>query len=66
LLAVIIVWSALALLNRPVGALAESFGSAYRLSALGAADAVAVIVLAALLGWLGTHLSVSKHLREIG
>jgi cell division transport system permease protein len=66
LLAVVIVWSALALLNRPVGALAESFGSAYRLSALGAADAAAVIVLAALLGWLGTHLSVSKHLREIG
>jgi cell division transport system permease protein len=66
LLAVIIVWSALALLNRPVGALAESFGSAYRLSALGTAEAAAVIVLAALLGWLGTHLSVSKHLREIG
>ncbi|HEY2338708.1 MAG TPA: permease-like cell division protein FtsX [Burkholderiales bacterium] len=66
MLAVIIVWSALALLNRPVGALAESFGSAYRLSALGAAEAAAVIVLAALLGWLGTHLSVSKHLRQIG
>lgn len=66
MLAVIIVWSALALLNRPVGALAESFGSAYRLSALGAAEAAAVIVLAALLGWLGTYLSVSKHLREIG
>jgi cell division transport system permease protein len=66
MLAVIIVWSALALLNRPVGALAESFGSAYRLSALGAAEAAAMIVLAALLGWLGTYLSVSKHLREIG
>jgi cell division transport system permease protein len=64
-IAIAIVWVALALLNREVRALAESFGSAFRLSHLPAEDALAIIALAGLLGWLGAHLSVSKHLREI-
>lgn len=61
-----IVWVALALLNREVRPLAESFGSAFRISYLPAEDALAIMALAGLLGWLGAHLSVSKHLREIG
>jgi cell division transport system permease protein len=61
-----IVWLALALLNREVSVLAESFGSAFRISYLPLEDALAVVALAGLLGWLGAHLSVSKHLREIG
>jgi cell division transport system permease protein len=61
-----IVWIALALLNREVRPLAESFGSAFRISYLPAEDALAIMLLAGLLGWLGAHLSVSKHLREIG
>jgi cell division transport system permease protein len=65
LIATAIVWIALALLNHQVGTLAESFGSAYRLAPLSLGDAGAVIALAATLGWLGAHLSVSKHLREI-
>jgi cell division transport system permease protein len=65
-IATAIVWIALALLNREVRPLAESFGSAFRISYLSLADAFAVIALAGLLGWLGAHLSVSKHLREIG
>jgi cell division transport system permease protein len=64
-IAVAIVWAALALLNREVGVLAESFGSAFRLSYLEGGDALAVIALAGLLGWLGAHLSVSKHLRDM-
>jgi cell division transport system permease protein len=64
-LAVVIVWIALALLNREVRVLAESFGSAFRLSYLPAGDTFALIALAGLLGWLGAHLSVSKHLREM-
>jgi cell division transport system permease protein len=64
-IAVAIVWVALALLNREVRVLAESFGSAFRLSFLPMADALAAIALAGLLGWLGAHLSVSKHLREM-
>jgi cell division transport system permease protein len=65
-LASTIVWIALALLNREVRVLAESFGSAFRISHLPLEDALAVVALAGLLGWLGAHLSVSKHLREIG
>jgi cell division transport system permease protein len=61
-----IVWVGLALLNREVRPLAESFGSAFRISYLPAEDALAIMALAGLLGWLGAHLSVSKHLREIG
>ena len=60
-----IVLSALALLNREVRVLAESFDSAFRLSYLPPGDALAVVALAGLLGWLGAHLSVSKHLREM-
>jgi cell division transport system permease protein len=64
-LAVAIVLAALALLNREVRVLAASFDSAFRLSYLPPGDALAVVALAGLLGWLGAHLSVSKHLREM-
>jgi cell division transport system permease protein len=64
-IAIFIVWVALALLNREVRVLAESFGSAFRLSYLPPGDTLAVVALAGLLGWLGAHLSVSKHLREM-
>jgi cell division transport system permease protein len=64
-IAAFIVWIALALLNREVRVLAESFGSAFRLSQLTPGDTLAVVALAGLLGWLGAHLSVSKHLREM-
>jgi len=65
-IAIAIVWIGLALLNREVRPLAESFGSGFRISYLPAEDALAIMALAGLLGWLGAHLSVSKHLREIG
>src|SRR6185295_1701046 len=64
-IAMAIVALALALLNREVRGLAEAFGSVFRLGFLPLEDALAAIVLAGLLGWLGAHLSVSKHLREI-
>jgi cell division transport system permease protein len=65
LIALALVGMALALLNREVRVLAESFESAFRLSYLPLGDSLAIIALAGLLGWLGAHLSVSKHLREI-
>jgi cell division transport system permease protein len=64
-IAIAIVWISLALLNREVAGLAESFGSGYRLTFPGLPDAIIAIALAGLLGWLGAHLSVSKHLRQI-
>ena len=53
------------LLNREVGDLAASYGSGFRFAFLPAGDAVAVVLFAGLLGWLGTQLSVSRHLRDI-
>jgi len=64
-MAVGIVAAALALLNREVGVLAESYGSSFRFAFLPAGDALAVVLFAGLLGWLGAHLSVSRHLRDI-
>jgi cell division transport system permease protein len=64
-IALIIVALALALLNRELRALAESYGSSFRFEFMPAAEAAAVCVLAGLLGWLGAHFSVSRHLRDI-
>jgi cell division transport system permease protein len=63
--AVGIVVAALALLNREVSVLAESYGSSFRFAFLPTGDALAVVLFASLLGWLGAHLSVNRHLREI-
>ena len=64
-LALILVAATLALLNREVRTLAESYGSDFRFAFLGATDALAFLAFAAVLGWLGAHLSVARHLRAI-
>jgi len=62
--ALALVAAALALLNREVSVLADSYGSSFRLG-FPAEGALAVVAFAALLGWLGAQLSVSRHLRAI-
>ncbi len=52
-------------LNRGVRALSETYGSGFELGFLAGGDAFAVATFAALLGWLGSYLSVSVYLREI-
>jgi len=64
-LALVIVGGSLALLNREVRPLAESYGSDFRFAFPCGLDSAAFLALAGLLGWLGAHLSVSRHLREI-
>ncbi len=64
-LALAIVAGGLALLNREVQTLAQSYGSAYRLPLPALGDSLAIVGFAALIGWLGAHLSVSRHLREL-
>jgi len=66
LVALAILWLGLAVLNLGVQDLADSYGSTFRLAFLGAGDALAMIGFAGLLGWLGSYLSVSIHLRKIG
>ena len=63
--ALAIVAAGFAALNREVRVLAESYGSGFGFAYLGAEDALAIVVFAGLLGWLGAQLSVARHLREI-
>jgi cell division transport system permease protein len=63
--ALAIVALALALLNREVGVLAESYGSGFRLAFLSPGAALLVVAAAGGLGWLGAQLSVSRYLRDI-
>ncbi|HZM34311.1 MAG TPA: permease-like cell division protein FtsX [Burkholderiales bacterium] len=63
--ALAIVAGALSLLNREVQPLAESYGSAFAFAGPRAGDALAVVMTAGVLGWLGAQLSVSRHLRNI-
>jgi len=65
LVALGIVGGGLALLNREVRVLSESYGSDFRFAFLASGDAAAIVVFAALIGWLGAYLSVAKHLREM-
>jgi cell division transport system permease protein len=63
--ALALVGVALALLNREVAPLAESYGSNFRFTFLSPLHAATVVLAAGFLGWLGAQLSVSRHLREI-
>jgi len=64
-LALALVYGSLALLNRQVAPLAATYGSDFRLAFLTGGDALAVLGLAAILGWLGAHLSIGRHLLDI-
>jgi hypothetical protein len=50
------------LLNTEVRPLALSYGSDFRLSFVNGGDALATVLFAGLLGWLGAHLSLRRHL----
>jgi cell division transport system permease protein len=66
IVAVLVVWTGVAILNSQVAALAESYGSSFSFGFLSWGDTAGVIFLAGGLGWLGAYLCVSKYLREIG
>lgn len=66
LVALAIVWAGVALLNREVRWLAESYGSSFAFSYPVFGDMFAVILFAALLGVLGAQVAVSRHLRDEG
>jgi cell division transport system permease protein len=55
----------LELLNREVAVLASSYDSGFRLAYLSVTEGVALLASAGLLGWLGAHFSVARHLGEI-
>jgi cell division transport system permease protein len=63
MLALAILGGGLAVLNQGVSELAQSYGSSFRLSFLPPADALSLIAFSGFLGWFGSALSVSRHLR---
>jgi len=62
---VAIVGAGFLILNREVRTLAESYGSGFRFALLPAQDAMAIVLFAGVLGWLGAQLAVARHLRDI-
>jgi cell division transport system permease protein len=63
-IALALVSASLALLNRQIAPLAATYGSDFRLAFLSNGEALAVLGLAGVLGWLGAHLSVRRHLLD--
>ena len=64
-LALVLVATSVAVLNHPVEQLAALYGSPFRLHGLDAATSGAVLGIGALLGWLGSWIAASQHIRAI-
>jgi cell division transport system permease protein len=65
LLALALCAAAVGILARPVADLAGLYGSPFRLRGLGLAHGTEVLVMAAALGWLGSWLAATRHIRRI-
>ncbi len=65
LLAVVLVSGGVAALASPVARLAALYGSAFRLDGLDWRTGGATILAAALLGWLGSWVAATRHIRAI-
>lgn len=60
-----IVYLCMHILNHGIVELARLYGSDFRLGFFGVADCFALLAFAAMLGWLGAYMSVSRHLSAI-
>jgi cell division transport system permease protein len=65
LAALALVYICMLILNRSVLELAKLYGSDFRLGFFGFPDCLALLAFAAMLGWLGAYMSVSRHLAAI-
>ncbi|MFH1603680.1 MAG: permease-like cell division protein FtsX [Pseudomonadota bacterium] len=65
LAALAINYSCMRVLNLSILELAHLYGSDYRLRFFGLPDCLSLLAFAAMLGWLGAYMSVSRHLSEI-
>jgi cell division transport system permease protein len=64
-LALAAVAGGITLLNGEVAALARSYGSSFLIRYLSVTEGAALLACAGLLGWVGAHFSVGRHLRDI-
>ncbi|MCB1959316.1 MAG: permease-like cell division protein FtsX [Rhodocyclaceae bacterium] len=66
----LVAWSTvalgIALLRPPAEGLAQAYGAVFTLNSLAPGQVLTLLAVAILLGWLGTALSVRRHLREPG
>jgi cell division transport system permease protein len=58
------VWMSVRLLGGPVESLASTYGAVFQLSGPGPAESIAILAFASFLGWLGSAISVRRHLAE--
>ncbi|MGL1833192.1 permease-like cell division protein FtsX [Rhodocyclaceae bacterium SMB388] len=58
------VWMMVRALGSPVEGLATTYGAVFVLAGPGAAEILAILGFAAFLGWLGSAISVRRHLAE--
>jgi len=65
LAALAIVYACMRIFNQSILELTQLYGSDFRLTYLGFADSVSLLAFAAMLGWLGSYMSVSRHLSDI-
>jgi cell division transport system permease protein len=64
LLAVVLVAGAVTALAAPLQHLASLYGSSFRLEGLRSADIVRILALAIGLGWLGSWIAATRHIRS--
>lgn len=64
LVALATVWLAVRALSAPVEGLAAAYGAVFGLAGPGWRDSATIVGFAALLGWLGSAISVRRHLAE--
>jgi cell division transport system permease protein len=64
-LAALITFGALAVLTEPVAKIAALYGTEFRLRGLGIEGLAALALTGICLGWFGSFLSTSRHLRDI-
>ncbi len=64
LVALATVWLAVQALAAPVSSLAATYGAVFALSGPGLYEALAIVAFAGFLGWLGSAISVRRHLAE--
>ncbi len=62
--ALAIVWAAVEMLGEPVARLAQTYGAVFALAGPGPLESTAILAFAAFLGWLGSAISVRRHLAE--
>ena len=65
LLALILVSLAVVLLAQPVARLAALYGSQFRLRGLGFGLSVTILVVSVALGWVGSWLAATRHIKQI-